>query len=149
MPGLRGLSGRITIATLIVALAALSTIAVGILFISANSLTQALMANGMKQTEAEEMYSQSVVNVFGILTVVAVVAALVLGILLARMITRPLSRVGTAARMIAAGDYDFRVPRQGPPEVRSVAESFNLMAQSLAHQEQQRAELVTLSLIHI
>jgi two-component system, OmpR family, sensor histidine kinase BaeS len=143
MPGLRGLSGRITIATLIVALAALSTIAVGILFISANSLTQALMANGMKQTEAEEMYAQSVVNVFGILTVVAVVAALVLGILLARMITRPLSRVGTAARMIAAGDYDFRVPRQGPPEVRSVAESFNLMAQSLSHQEQQRAELVT------
>lgn len=140
---LRGLSGRITVASFIVSLVTLSTIAVGILFISAPSLLSQLMENGISKNDASQMFDQSVANVFGFSTAVAVVAALVLGVILARMIARPLSRVGTAARMIAAGDYDFRVPRQGPPEVRSVAESFNQMAEALARQEQQRAELVT------
>ncbi len=39
-------------------------------------------------------------------------------------------------------DYQARVPRQGPEEVISLADSFNQMAESLEEQERLRSELI-------
>jgi signal transduction histidine kinase len=51
--------------------------------------------------------------------------------------------VGGAARRIADGDYAARVPRDGPEEAVSLADSFNQMAAALEEQEQIRRDFIT------
>jgi signal transduction histidine kinase len=58
------------------------------------------------------------------------------------MLARPLADVGAAARRIAAGDYATRVPREGPEELLSLADSFNQMAAGLERQEQMRRDFI-------
>src|SRR6185295_19728249 len=47
-----------------------------------------------------------------------------------------------AARRIAEGDYAARVPREGPEELASMADSFNQMAASLERQEVMRRDFI-------
>ena len=77
------------------------------------------------------MFDQSVTTVVLVAVVVAAIASVVLAVMLARMLARPLAEVGAAARRIADGDYAARVPREGPEELASLADSFNQMAASL------------------
>jgi signal transduction histidine kinase len=58
------------------------------------------------------------------------------------MLVRPLAEIGGAARRIADGDYAARVPREGPEELASLADSFNQMAASLERQEQMRRDFI-------
>ncbi len=58
------------------------------------------------------------------------------------MLARPLAEVGAAARRIADGDYAARVPREGPEEIASLADSFNQMAASLERQEMMRRDFI-------
>jgi signal transduction histidine kinase len=66
----------------------------------------------------------------------------VLALVMARMLARPLHEVGAAARRIADGDYAARVPREGPEEIASLADSFNQMASSLEEQERMRRDFI-------
>jgi signal transduction histidine kinase len=75
-------------------------------------------------------------------TVVAVLASVGLAIVLARMLAKPLAEIGAAARRIADGDYAARVPREGPEELASLADSFNQMAVSLERQEAMRRDFI-------
>lgn len=59
--------------------------------------------------------------------IVALVVSLVLGLLITRSITQPLRHIARAAGAVAAGDYEHRLDETGPPEVKQVATSFNLM----------------------
>jgi signal transduction histidine kinase len=59
-----------------------------------------------------------------------------------RMLAKPLREVGAAARRIADGDYAARVPREGPEEIASLADSFNQMAMSLEEQERMRRDFI-------
>lgn len=61
---------------------------------------------------------------------VLVLAALV-GVLLSRSVTRPLRSLEQAAGEAGAGDLSVRAPEEGPPEVRSLAVSFNEMVARL------------------
>ncbi|MBI5032138.1 MAG: HAMP domain-containing protein [Chloroflexi bacterium] len=61
-----------------------------------------------------------------------------LGLGLATTITRPLRRLGTSARQIAAGDYRERVPIRSQDEVGQLAQNFNQMAARLEEAEQIR-----------
>ncbi len=65
-----------------------------------------------------------------------------LAIVLSRMLARPLAEIGSAARRIAEGDYAARVPRDGPDELASLADSFNQMAASLERQEAMRRDFI-------
>ena len=58
------------------------------------------------------------------------------------MLARPLEAVGQAARQVADGDYAARVPRDGPEEIASLADSFNQMAASLERQETMRRDFI-------
>jgi signal transduction histidine kinase len=58
---------------------------------------------------------------------VALLVSLFLGILIARSIALPLQRIARAAGAVAAGDYTHRLQASGPPEVKRVAASFNVM----------------------
>lgn len=67
---------------------------------------------------------------------------LVLGLLFARSLAAPLSRLATGARRIAAGQFSERVPVEGPDELRTVATAFNAMAASLEAGEAERRQMV-------
>ncbi len=76
----------------------------------------------------------------------AMVAALVafgLALLIVRNVSRPLAELAAAARAVARGEREARAPVGGPVEVRGVAESFNRMAESLAHQEDLRRAMLS------
>lgn len=78
--------------------------------------------------------------------IVGIVFAVILAALISRMIAKPLQRVATAATDVARGDYDVRVPASGPPELRSLAESFNSMTgEVLASNNAQRNFLSNVS----
>ena len=142
MSRLRGLAGRISLTSLAVALAAVATVAAGTLLLGGRVFEEAMMAHGESRADAQAMWGQTIVTVVLVAAALAVAVSVALGILLARMISRPLEKVGAAARRVAAGDYAARVPRPGSPELASLADSFNQMAEGLEQQERQRAELV-------
>jgi signal transduction histidine kinase len=59
----------------------------------------------------------------------AMAAAVLIAIYFARWVSRPLARLDTAARKIADGDLTVRAkPGYGPPELRRMAATFNMMA---------------------
>ena len=63
------------------------------------------------------------------LSTVAMAAAVIIAIYFARWVSRPLANLDNAARAIADGDLTVRAkPGYGPPEVRRMAGTFNMMA---------------------
>ena len=78
--------------------------------------------------------------------IVGIFFAMILAALISRMIAKPLQRVATAAIDVARGDYAVQVPASGPPELRSLAESFNSMTgEVLASNNAQRDFLSNVS----
>jgi signal transduction histidine kinase len=142
MTRLRGLGGRIALAAFAVALTAVGLIAAGILVLAGRLFQELMMAHGESQAAAVGMWNQTVVSVFVAAAAVALLVSVALGVLLAGMISRPLERIGAAARRLAEGDYTARAPRAGSAELASLADSFNQMAEALQAQERDRAELV-------
>ncbi len=70
-------------------------------------------------------------------------AGIGLGLAVSRSLTRPLGRLATAARAIAAHDLTQRVEPSGTAEVVEVGHAFNEMAASLEKAEELRRNLVT------
>ncbi|MGH2571029.1 MAG: ATP-binding protein [bacterium] len=70
---------------------------------------------------------------------VAVIAALVIGVVVVRQFTSPLVRMSETARSIASGHYEKRLEVPGRDEMGAFALSFNLMASQL----QERIEAIT------
>jgi signal transduction histidine kinase len=74
------------------------------------------------------------------IAVIALAAAGLVGWRFARRVTRPLQDVERAVATAGAGDLAVRAPVGGPPEVRSLAESFNGMIvklESLMHAQEE------------
>jgi signal transduction histidine kinase len=70
----------------------------------------------------------------GALSAVVLVTVALVGMVLARSVTRPVRRLEGAARQLAGGDLTARVEAgDGAPELRALAATFNLMANRLAH----------------
>ena len=138
----RGIALRIALAAFCSAAVGLVILAVGVTVVGAD-IFKALMAEaGISSDHAQAMYDQSVTTVVIAAVVVALAASVGLSILLARMLARPLEEVGRAARRVAEGDYAARVPREGPEEIASLADSFNQMAASLERQETMRRDFI-------
>jgi two-component system, OmpR family, sensor histidine kinase BaeS len=138
----RGIAGRIALAAIASAAVGLVILAVGVAVVGADVFTALMMEAGDSAEHAREMYDESVTTVVIAASVVAVLASVVLAIVLARMLATPLAEIGRAARRIADGDYKARVPREGPEELASLADSFNQMAASLERQEQMRRDFI-------
>ena len=138
----RGIATRIALAALISAGAGLVILAVGVTVVGADIFRALMVEAGDSADHAQAMYDESVTTVVLAAAGVAAIASVALAILLARMLARPLAEVGGAARRIAAGDYAARVPRDGPEELTSLADSFNQMAASLERQEAMRRDFI-------
>jgi signal transduction histidine kinase len=139
----RRIATRIALAALVSAGVGLAILAVGVTVVGAE-VFRALMAEaGVSADHAQAMYDQSVTTVVVVAVVVAAIASIALAVFLARMLTHPIAAIGAAARRIAAGDYAARVPRGGPEELVSLADSFNQMAASLERQEAMRRDFIS------
>lgn len=68
---------------------------------------------------------------------------IVLSIVLSRRITRPIERLTDAASAMRDGDMSVRVGMDGTREFRTMADTFNRMADALAAQESLRKRLLT------
>ena len=138
----RTIAARIALAALASAAVALGIVAFGVAVVGADTFTNMMVDAGDSQEHAREMYDAAVTQVVIVAIVVAVVASLTLAVLFARMLAHPLAEIGSAARRVAEGDYAARVPRTGPEEVVSLADSFNQMAASLQDQERLRRDFI-------
>jgi two-component system, OmpR family, sensor histidine kinase BaeS len=71
-----------------------------------------------------------------------VVVAVVVALLLARYLNRPIRELENAAEQLAGGDLASRVRTAGPIEVAQLGEAFNRMADSLEQAEELRRRMV-------
>ncbi len=138
----RGIASRIALAALASAALGLVILALGVTIVGADAFKNLMIQHGEAAETAQAMFDQSVTQVVTAAVVVAILASIGLAIVLARRLARPLAEVGSAARRVAEGDYETRVPREGPEELTSLADSFNQMAASLAEQEQLRRDFI-------
>ncbi len=138
----RGIAVRIALAALASAAVGLAILAIGVAIVGAEVFTALMVEAGDSADHARAMYDESVTTVVVAAVGVAALASIGLAGLLARMLARPLAEVGGAARRIADGDYAARVPREGPEEIVSLADSFNQMAASLERQERMRSDFI-------
>jgi two-component system, OmpR family, sensor histidine kinase BaeS len=138
----RGIAARIALAALISAAVGMAILAVGVIVVGGESFKALMEEAGISADHAQQMYDRSVSTVVVAAIIVAALASIGLAVLMARMLARPLAEIGAAARRVAAGDYAARVPRQGPDELASLADSFNQMAAGLERQEQMRRDFI-------
>ena len=138
----RGLALRIGLVALTASAVAVGILAFGVWVIGGQTFKDLMMEIGDTADHAQAMFEGSFRDVIALTVVVAVVTATALGMLLARRLSHPLAEVGAAARRIADGDYAARVPRRGPDEVASLADSFNQMAVSLDEGRRLQRDLI-------
>ena len=138
----RGIGLRIALAAIASSALGVVIVAVGVGVVGAEIFTALMVEAGDSAEHAHAMYDQSVTVVVLVAAIVAVAASLLLAIVLSRMLARPLDEIGSAARRVAEGDYAARVPREGPDELVSLADSFNQMAASLERQEAMRRDFI-------
>ena len=131
-----------SLGTLAVAFLAIAVLAVGVLVIARSTFDGLMVKSGASAGEAQTMFDQGVAVIFAVAVGVAALVSAVLSVVVAVRLARPLDDISQAARRIAAGDYRARVPRAGPAEVTSLADSFNQMALSLADQERVRRDFI-------
>ncbi len=138
----RGVGIRIAAAAIGTTALGVGIVALGILFVGADTFARLMAEHGGSEAAAHAMFDQSVTLVLVVAVIAAIAAAVSLAVLLGRRLARPLGQIGAAARRIAAGDYRARVPREGPDEIAALADSFNQMAASLEEGERERREFI-------
>jgi signal transduction histidine kinase len=94
-----------------------------------------------QRNPAEDRYLARTDIALGAAALGAVGVALVLGLFLARLITRPVRDMTTAARSIAAGDLGQQVPVRSRDELGLLAQQFNAMSAGLARSNELRRRL--------
>ncbi len=137
-----GISSRILAASLVVVGVALGIVAAGVLRVGGDIFESLMMAAGDSADHARGMFDESVTVVFLVAAAVAGVVALLLAVVFARRLARPIERLARAADQIAEGNLAARVPEAGPYELRSLAAAYNMMAERLAEQDAIRREFV-------
>ena len=141
-PGPGGIAARIALAALIVAGLAIAILAIGVMVVGGQSFADLMAEHGESTESSQAMFADSVGWVVIATSVFAVVVAVAVAGVLGAMLARPLREIGGAARRIAEGDYEARIPRDGPEEIVSLSDSFNQMAASLEEQERMRREFI-------
>ena len=96
------------------------------------------------QTAAQAInasYQRTLVPVL-LAALAAIALAVILFFLLARQLTRPLSKMELSANAIAQGNFSIRAPETGSRETRALASAFNDMAVQMASLETSRRDFI-------
>ena len=142
MVSVNSLAVRIALAGALIAVIAVGVVAAGVLSVGRTTFEALMAQHGTAAAVSYEMFDSSVTRILIEASGVALLSAVVVAVLIARMIERPLLDVARAARMIATGSYEARAARPASQELASLADSFNLMAASLQDQERHRRDLI-------
>ncbi len=92
--------------------------------------------------EQERAFTSTVTRSLWEAAAVGAAAALILGLLLMRGITRPLQRLAAATRRIAEGNLTERVEKTSQDAIGRLAASFNDMAESLEQATENQKQLI-------
>ncbi|MGH2464343.1 MAG: sensor histidine kinase [Candidatus Limnocylindrales bacterium] len=138
----RGVGARIALAAVVTTALAVGVVSFGVVVVGGAVFADLMMKHGATAETAHAMFDQSITLVLLAAIAAAIGAGVILAIILGRRLARPLAEIGSGARAVAAGDYRVRVPRRGPEEIASLADSFNQMAASLEEQERMRREFI-------
>ncbi len=138
----RGLGLRIAVVAIATTVLGIGIVTLGVLVVGADAFARLMVEAGSSAESAHAMFDQSVTVVLAVAVIAAAVAGVLVAMLLGRRLARPLGAISVAARRVAAGDYRARVPRTGPDEIASLADSFNQMAASLEEGERMRREFI-------
>jgi signal transduction histidine kinase len=87
---------------------------------------------GFGRNPAEALFLNNINRMLVFGAIGAMVVSLLLGIFLARTLTRPIREITTATRAVADGDLDHKVPVRSRDEMGELATSFNMMSAKLA-----------------
>ena len=90
---------------------------------------------------AERAYLEAVTGSLWVAGGLAVLAAVGVGLLLARQISGPLRDLTAAARRVASGDLEGRVPVRSRDELGELAAAFNSMAEAVGRQRALRRRM--------
>ncbi len=118
----------------------------GILLVEARPTPAGGLVLAQRRGDAVALGGQALRDLTILLVITGVVAVL-LGLLVAWRLARPLKRTAAAATALAQGSRDVAIPETGPREVAEVAASVNRLAGALSHSEARQREFL-LSVSH-
>jgi signal transduction histidine kinase len=110
------------------------TLRTDLLYVAVPVASSGVVHGAVRITYPTAAVDRRIHRYWSLLAVIAIVvlgAAAAVAAILARWVTRPLDRLEAAAKSIGGGDLTARASAEGPPEVRSLARSFNAMAGEL------------------
>jgi signal transduction histidine kinase len=136
------IAARIVLACTAVAVFAVAIVGLGVWWVGGEAFAKLMSTHGAAAADAHVMFDESVTQVLLIAMAVALVAAIVPALVLGERISRPLRAARRAAHQIARGEYQARVPRNGPDEVVDLADSFNAMGAALAEHERSQRDFI-------
>ena len=87
-------------------------------------------------------FARAILFPVGIISFILAIFLVVVSILLVRRFVNPLADVIYAARAVATGKLNTRIPTKGPQDLRSLSESFNEMATSLERSDRERRDML-------
>jgi signal transduction histidine kinase len=96
-----------------------------------------------RSTLTTEHFLISMRNILLVALLIATLASLLVGVFLARRMSRPIREVERATQRIAAGDLDVRLRSYPPDEIGRLARSVNCLAGRLKHLEAARAQFIS------
>jgi signal transduction histidine kinase len=146
LPG--GLRGRLLVANLVVAGAALGTVVVAVSLVGPGYFAQAMghpagdLMGAAMDAATKVAFDDAVRNALLAAGLIAILGSLMVSLALSSAIARPVARLAAAAGRIARGHYAERVVSAGTDEIAELGSSFNAMAGSLEATERRRLELV-------
>jgi two-component system NtrC family sensor kinase len=94
---------------------------------------------GMREDKFTDLRKETVLIFLGV-TVGGMVAAVILALLLARSVLRPIRRLVQASREISAGNFDLRVAERANDELGSLERAFNRMMDAIRERDRQLKE---------
>ena len=96
---------------------------------------------GLTPNPAEAAFLRRIETILGQAAIGAAAVSLVLGVILARNLTRPLRLLTAATRRIAEGDLDQKVDVTSRDEIGQLAEAFNRMSAELSRSQALRRRM--------
>lgn len=87
-------------------------------------------------------FARAIIFPVGVISFLLTLFLVIVSVLLIRRFVNPLADVIYAARAVATGKLDARIPTKGPQDLRSLSESFNEMATSLERSDRERREML-------
>ncbi len=86
--------------------------------------------------------STHVANVTALTAVLAIIAGVLVSFFTTRSITRPLLRLQEQVRAIAGGRFEMIPDTAGPPEIKALADDFNVMCRRLMELDSLKADFI-------